>query len=98
MDAIDDHEGECKTIDLATTYRNNFVLAMMKMIEKSILYSSTLDVRKLKVYIQEERPHYIPIIESVDLESTLHPAHSDLKTHTNHQLLFQHWGVIEARH
>ena len=69
----------------------------MKLIEKSILYSSTLDARKLKIYVQEERPHYIPIIDSVDLGSAVHPARSDLKIHTNHQHLFQHWG-FEARH
>jgi hypothetical protein len=71
---IDDHEGKCKTIDTARTYRNNFVLATMKIIEKSILYSSTSDARQLKVYIQEERPHSNHIIDSVDLGSTVHPA------------------------
>ncbi len=98
MGTIAGHKGQCKTIDLARTYRNNFVLARMKIIEKSILYSSTFDGRKLKAYIQEERRQYIPIIDSVDPGSTLRLARSDLKSHTNQQLLFQHWGVVEARH
>lgn len=97
MGTIDDHEGKRKTIELARTHRNSFVLATVKLIEKSILYSSTLDARKLKIYIQEERPHHFPIIDSVDLGSREHPARSDLKTHTNHQHLLQHWEV-EARH